>query len=145
MEIEYTQDMETTVAGSREVEHTADWQLHVWAPDFLTLLEQSTRGMYQLSHTRLCGDARLMREFELPVSDRETLIVDFLSEVLYYAEDENVAFDVFQLEMRANMLRSQAQGALIESQAKEIKAVTYHGLEVQETENGLEVQIVFDV
>jgi SHS2 domain-containing protein len=145
MEIEYTQDMETTVAGSREVEHTADWQLHVWAPNLLSLLEQSARGMYQLSHTHLCDDARLRREFELRVSDREILIVDFLSELLYYAEDENIAFDEFQLDIKADILRAYAQGALISSQAKEIKAVTYHGLEVQETENGLEVQIVFDV
>jgi len=137
--------METPLAGFREIEHTADWQLHVWAPNLVALLKQSARGMYTLSHTVLRKNDHLKREFELTISDRETLIVDFLSELLYYGEDENIAFDDFQLEIIEDRLRARIGGALIANQAKEIKAVTYHCLEVQDTEHGLEVQIVFDV
>ena len=39
----------------------------------------------------------------------------------------------------------QANGAPITEQAKEIKAVTYHKLQVVETVRGFEVNIVFDV
>ena len=35
--------------GYREIEHTADWELKVWAPDLRGLLEQAARGMYALS------------------------------------------------------------------------------------------------
>jgi SHS2 domain-containing protein len=37
------------------------------------------------------------------------------------------------------------EGAPIQTQSKEIKAVTYHNLEIRETSRGLEVSIVFDV
>ena len=49
MKIRYTfRDMETT-AGYRELEHTADWALEFWAPNFTELLEQAARGMYSLA------------------------------------------------------------------------------------------------
>ena len=37
------------------------------------------------------------------------------------------------------------EGGTLRSQEKEIKAVTFHNLEVRESERGLEVEIVFDV
>ncbi|MBM3143523.1 MAG: archease [Chloroflexi bacterium] len=141
----YTGDMDSREAGFRELEHTADWELYVWAPDLPALLEQAARGMYQLSHTRLADAPRLVREFELPFTDRESLLVDFLSELLFYGEEENLAFDEYQLDLDESSLRVRIVGAPIEDPAKEIKAVTYHRLAVRETGRGLEVQIVFDV
>ena len=34
--------------GHREVEHTADLELEVWAPDMPALIEEAARGMYGL-------------------------------------------------------------------------------------------------
>ena len=141
----YTEIMERKIAGFQEVEHTADWELHVWAPDVATLLEQAARGMYDLSHTQLSRTARVDRTITIAFSDRESLLVDFLSELLFFGEDENLAFDNFQLDFDGRELKAQIGGALIEGQAKEIKAVTYHHMAVREIENGLEVNIVFDV
>jgi SHS2 domain-containing protein len=131
--------------GYREVEHTADWELHVWAPDLTALLDAAAQGMYALSHTKLAADPEEKREFELPFSDRESLLVDFLSELLFFGEDEGVAFDRYQFELNGSILKVQASGAPIQEQVKEIKAVTYHGLNIRESKLGLEVNIVFDV
>jgi SHS2 domain-containing protein len=47
------QDIDSNqVAGYREREHTADWELEVWAPDLPRLLEQAARGMYRLAGLR---------------------------------------------------------------------------------------------
>jgi len=131
--------------GYREIEHTADWELHVWAPDLASLLIAAAKGMYELSHTELASGPRQPREFELPFWDRESLMVDFLSELLFFGEDENIAFDAYQLDFDRNHLKVRASGAPIREQAKEIKAVTYHRLHIHETGRGLEVNIVFDV
>jgi SHS2 domain-containing protein len=136
--------MDDTV-GYREIEHTADWELHVWAPNLPALLTTTAQGMYALSHTKLAAGPRVLREFEIPFVDSESLLVDFLSELLFFGEDEGVAFDGFQIDFSGDNLKVQAYGASIQDQAKEIKAVTYHGLQIQETERGLEVNIVFDV
>ena len=45
-------------SGFREKEHTADWELDVWAPDLPALLEQAARGMYWLMGARLEEGAR---------------------------------------------------------------------------------------
>ncbi len=132
-------------AGFREVEHTADWELHVWAADLVTLLAQAARGMYALSGIRLAEAPRLERRFKLVFADRESLLVDFLSELLFYGEDEHLAFDAYQLAVDGARLKAQVWGAPIEDQAKEVKAVTYHRMKVTETEGGLAVNIVFDV
>lgn len=138
-------DMVEEKAGYKEIEHTADWQLHVWAEDLPGLLEQAALGMFELAQVRLGDTQRFTEEFELEFFDRESLLVDFLSELLYYAEEQNLAFDGYQLEIQEHKLRARVNGAPIEFQAKEIKAVTYHCLDVRKTDHGFEVRIVFDV
>jgi len=132
-------------AGYREVEHTADWELHVWAPNLPKLLTTAAQGMYQLSHTKLVAGSQALREFEISSIDSESLLVDFLSELVFFGENEGIAFDSYQLDFKGGNLKVQASGAPIQDQAKEIKAVTYHDLHIRETERGLEVNIVFDV
>ena len=137
--------MNSQASGYREIEHTADIEMHVWAPDLVALLKQAAEGMYALSGTKIAGEPRQTRTFEISFWDRETLLVDFLSELLFYGEDENVGFHEYQLEINEDELKVQAEGAGIERQKREIKAVTYHNLEIRETERGLETNIVFDI
>ncbi|MEN8171897.1 MAG: archease [Chloroflexota bacterium] len=132
-------------SGFREIEHTADWELQVWAPDFLALLEQAARAMGILLEITLESTPRLHRSFELPFSDQETLLVDFLSELLFLGEDQGIAFDKFELKMFGNSFYASLEGAAIKDQAKEIKAVTYHCLKIRSTAQGLETNLVFDV
>ncbi len=132
-------------AGYREIEHTADWELHVWGSDMPALLEQAARGMYALMGARLAAGPRARREIILPVVDRESLMVDFLSELLFLTEEEGLVFDEYHLVLDGDQLHARLDGAPLESLAKEIKAVTFHGMMVRETACGLEVNIVFDV
>jgi SHS2 domain-containing protein len=131
--------------GWREVEHTADWELEVWAPDMATLLEEAARGMYALMSVELDERRRDMHELEVEAADRESLVVEFLAELLYLAESRGLAFDRMDLRLDGERMRAELEGAAIRGQGKEIKAVTYHRLEVQEEKRGLRTRIVFDV
>lgn len=132
-------------AGYREIPHTADWELQVWAPDLPGLMKKAAEGMYALSGTHLAGEARQERTFEVPFADRESALVDFLSELLFISEQDGIGFDRFEIACVKDHCTVQASGAAIVAQTKEIKAVTYHNLQVRETERGLSVNIVFDV
>jgi len=132
-------------AGYREVEHTADWELEVWAPDLTGLLEQAARGMYALCGVRLQAGPRQMRSFTLQAIDAESLLVSFLSELLYIAEQEGLGFDNYQLLVEGNSLYAELGGAPLASLNKEIKAVTYHNLEIRQSPGRLDIRIVFDV
>jgi len=98
-----------------------------------------------VTRTRLASAPRLQRFLELPANDMENLVVGFLSEIIYLGEVEGLGFNRFDLQLENERLTARLEGAPIEYQAKEIKAVTYHGLAIQETENGLEANLVFDV
>ena len=137
--------MANSIAGFREIEHTADWELAVWAPDIAGLLEQAAYGMYSLSETRLEPGHRQVYEIILPASELETLLVSFLSELLWIGEQESWGFDSFVISFRDGEMHARLEGAAIASQTKVIKAVTYHNLNIQRTKRGLEASVVFDV
>jgi SHS2 domain-containing protein len=132
-------------AGYREVEHTADWELEVWAADLPGLLEQAGRGMCALAGMRLQPQPRVSRRFSLQANDKESLLVSFLSELLYYLELEGIGFDQYWITVDGLSLQAELHGAPVASLDKEIKAVTYHGLLVRQTEGRLRANIVFDV
>jgi SHS2 domain-containing protein len=132
-------------SGYREIEHTADWELEAWAPDLPGLLEQAARGMYVLSGTLLQPGHRQSRSFSIEMSDPENLLVQFLSELLYYSENEGLAFDSFAFNFQDQSFSAYLEGSPISETEKEIKAVTYHNLEIRQSEQGLQVRIVFDV
>jgi SHS2 domain-containing protein len=134
-----------TPAGYREIEHTADWELQVWAPRLPELFEQAARGMYALSGLRLERPAHRRRRLTLQAADVESLLVLFLSELLHLIEHENLAFDHFQIVLKGFELHASLRGAAVQKFDKEIKAVTYHNLQVRHEAQGYRVNIVFDV
>jgi len=135
----------TSPQGYQEIEHTADWELAVWARDLPGLLEQAAQGMYALAGIR--WDERHAREvnFEIAAEDAESLLVRFLSELLYYLEQEGLACYGFELQLNGTHLSARAWGAPVVQLQKEIKAVTYHRLKVERDAEGLKTRIVFDV
>jgi SHS2 domain-containing protein len=129
-----------------EIEHTADWAIHVRAKDFGGLLLNAALGM--LNTMGLSTDVVLEDELELTVDgiDREDLLVRWLEELLYILERDGVGIGAMQLELSNDThLIAKVKVAPSMVAEKEIKAVTYHGLSILETEDGLEATIVFDV
>ncbi len=137
--------MNSPPPGHREIEHTADWELEVWAPDLPALLEEAARGMYELMGVEVSEESRCHRQIELLADDREQLLVSFLGELIFLVEDEDLAFDGFLLTVDDTSLVARLEGGSMVSRSKEIKAVTYHRLEISETKRGLETSIIFDV
>ncbi len=137
-------------AGFREIEHTADVELEVWGADIPTLFIEAAKGMYHLSQIEQSGEGDVQeaqsRSFTVKGTDLESLLVAFLSELLFYLETEGIAFDAFDLQLQNDhRLQAQLEGSFIERRNREIKAVTFHNLSIEETESGWQVRIVFDV
>jgi SHS2 domain-containing protein len=131
--------------GFAELEHTADWALKVWSPDFENLLITAAKGMYALSEVVLAKNEMVKVDFRLSSQDEEGLLVDFLSELIYFADKDNIAFHEFFLKINDSEMKAVLEGFPISSRKKEIKAVTYHNLEITRSDDKLEVTIVFDV
>jgi SHS2 domain-containing protein len=131
--------------GFEEISHTADWSVLVWSHDLPSLFEESARAMNTLAGTVTDEGPRVQQVFESAGSDVESLLVAFLSELVYYQEQENLAFDTFDIQLSSKQISVNMEGAQIISVDKAIKAVTYHNLKIEETPRGYEAVIVFDV
>jgi SHS2 domain-containing protein len=127
------------------VEHTADWELEVWAESLDGLMVEACRGMYELMGVEVCSENRRHYRLELGAGDREGLLVAFLNELLYLLESEDLAFDGFLLAVDENRLDARLEGGAVTARGKEIKAVTFHRMAVRDVGPGLRTRIVFDV
>nr|BAL44359.1 hypothetical conserved protein [uncultured bacterium]BAL56557.1 hypothetical conserved protein [uncultured Chloroflexota bacterium] len=140
--------------GYREIPHTADWALHVWGRDLPELFAEAARGMYALAGAqadeatapRQASEAA--RKLEVQAPDAESLLVAFLSELLYVQEQEQLLFEEFEIEITPGeiwRLSMQARPQPLRNLVKAIKAVTFHNLAIRRSEDGVETEIVFDV
>lgn len=134
-------------AGYEVVEHTADWAIRVYATDLGQLMFQAALGMAGLLVPDLGRvPTGVERKVEIDSLDAETLLVDWLSELAYWAEDEMLVITQVVIEkVSPTCLQAVVRGGRVTELNKHIKAVTFHDLEITETAGGLEVTIVFDV
>jgi len=143
--------MRSTPAGYQEIAHTADWELEVWAADLPGLLEQAARGMLHLAGARLQDSPSQAVLLNLRGADAESLMVTFLSELLFRMEQTGLGFSDFQLHIQELPDRAglECTATLLARPLlaldKEIKAVTYHRLNIASTRDGMHTRIVFDV
>lgn len=133
-------------AGYEEREHTADIALFVWAESYQDLLLQAGRGMYSLIKPDLNAESGLTEvDLSLKGIDEESLLVAFLSELLYYLDEFGLVFENFDLSLEGHELNGKLRGQEILGLEVEIKAVTYAGLEITRTDTKIQTTIVFDI
>jgi SHS2 domain-containing protein len=128
-----------------EIPHTADWCLRVWAADLPSLFVEAARGMNSLAGMQPAPGPVRRKTLESTASDPESLLVSFLSELVFASEQENTVFDQFEVQIAGQGLRCKMKGAPLLTVKKNIKAATFHNLHIQQTNRGFEVEIVFDV
>jgi SHS2 domain-containing protein len=133
--------------GFEEIEHTADKSLRVYGRSREQLFGAAAAGMnYLMVGRRVKVDPRISKTLDIESIDAESLLVDWLSELAFWAETESMVFTRIQwLELTEIRLRATVFGDRVSELEKHIKAVTYHNLKIVQTDKGLEVTIVFDV
>lgn len=133
-------------AGFREREHTADWALEVWAPDFPELLRQAARGLEALSGITVDEAAPPERQtVAIPAEDPETALVEFLNELLFLRDTRGRWFRPERLTWDGQAVRGTLVGFPLQSVEKEVKAATYHNLQARRTPTGWHAVVVVDV
>ncbi len=131
----------------RFVDHTSEIGLRVRAATFPEMLAEAGRGLARLllrdQTAEAAGEAR---EIEVSSHDREALLVDWLNELIFEAEVR--LWVPLEFEMMAasdTHVRVRARGAEVEVPPSIVKAATFHGLQVMETPEGLEAEVILDV
>jgi SHS2 domain-containing protein len=130
-----------------ELDHTGDRALRIYGINLEELLLNAARGLNSIMLSdHITGPGRQEKFIELEAMDMEGLLVDWLSELAYWAEIEMLIFHEFKIEsVSPNHLRAKIYGSPVKQLAKHIKAVTYHNLEIVQSSAGLTATVVFDV
>lgn len=129
-----------------ELEHTADWALKVRGRDMADLLENAAIGMMELAGVETLNSGGRQRRVEIRAQDRESMLVDWLHELLVALELKSMAFRDIKLNVGEDgTLSGTVQEVPLAAMAKQVKAVTYHELKVEDGPHGLEATVVFDV
>ncbi len=129
-----------------EIEHTADIAIRVWGADLAELFHNAALGMVsQLTDVETVRIETTVT-IELRAADVETLLIEWLGELLYLGEKRDVVFTQFDvLELEHNALRAVARGGPVPRLDHHIKAVTFSELDVRRVGSGYGTTVVFDV
>jgi SHS2 domain-containing protein len=133
-------------AGFEFLDHPGDLKLRAWGRNLEELFASAATGMMTFLFGSDVADAPPYRTetIEIDARDREALLVDWLSELLYRATSEYHAYMGFRIrELTETKLKATVTAAAAEA-VEDIKAVTHHELSVREREGGWEATIVFD-
>lgn len=132
------------------VEEAFELGLRVRAPSFGELAAEAGRAISQLMLAGEAGGARdatgEWRRFEIHAADRAAVLVNWLNEIIYHAEAEQWVPTEFNVESASDSaLEISARGVTVEEAPTLLKAATFHGLEITETDGTLLVEIILDV
>lgn len=131
-------------------EHTADLGLRVRANTLESLLEDAGRGLFSMLVTNL-EDVRGLQEkaYRIEGSAADYLLFDWLNELLFTFESEHLLLSAFHVELDAGGLRATASGEPMDRSRHrmehEVKAITYHGLRVEEVADGWFAELIVDI
>ncbi|MGB5637188.1 MAG: archease [Waterburya sp.] len=81
-----------------EIEHTADWAYRVRGENLAELFIQAALGLYALVGMQLVPGERITRSLQLKAIDRESLLVAWLNELLYFHESEGLGFERLKIQ-----------------------------------------------
>jgi protein archease len=129
-----------------EIDHTADRAFRVYGLDMAALLENAARAMQALDGPRPPAEPSATRQIEVEGVDRESLLVNWLNEILYLEQAHQLICERFHIdEVKNDRLRARIETRERDRSEMHIKAVTFHNLKVRETAAGLEAEVVVDV
>jgi SHS2 domain-containing protein len=132
--------------GFEFLDHPGDLKLRAWGRNLEELFANAATGMMTFLFGSGIANAQPYRTetIEIEARDREALLVDWLSELLYRATSEYHAYMGFRIHELTEIKLRATVTAVAAAAVEDIKAVTHHELSVREREGRWEATIVFD-
>lgn len=128
------------------LEHKADLKIRVFAKEKPELFLNMLLAMSESQKAEVLPE-RVKKEIEIKSLDLSTLLVDFLSEVLYLSQTNNEVYNnIKSKKFTDTELKAEIFGQKVKRFGEDIKAVTYHNLDIHQREDGSwEATVLFDI
>lgn len=131
--------------GYRFIEHTADLGIRVTAPDLKSLFREAGLALVEITGA---SSREIMEGLGISLEgiDNVDLLVRWLQEVLYLIEVKHVRIGEIEIcELSDTFLKALISGRREDTPLiREIKAATYHNLDIRTIDGAFETTIVFD-
>ena len=132
------------------LDHTADIGIIVYGEDLKTLFENAAKGFFHLITDLRRVSRRIERKIIIEGESLDRLMVDWLSDLLYLHDVENLLFKEFKVEsVGKDGLKAIAKGEPFQEGVHaiktEVKAVTYHRIEVRREKGRWRAQVIIDL
>jgi SHS2 domain-containing protein len=131
-------------------DHTADLGLRIQAADLSGLFAEGARALSSVIVSN--PDAVEPRDslmLHVAGRDLEYLFVDWLDELLFLFESKRFLASEFETELDDTGLSATVRGEPCDPArhvlAHEVKAVTYHGLTVEQSSDGWRAEVILDI
>lgn len=131
-------------------EHTADLGFRIRAKDLNTLFREAAEVLFETIAPDLSSIKQTRQvEIRLDGDDREFLLFDWLKQLLYQFDAEHLLLSRFEVEVRDDGLAATAWGEPLDPDRHvlehEVKAITYHGLRLEKTDDEWLAEVIVDI
>ncbi|MFC1927445.1 archease [Chloroflexota bacterium] len=132
------------------LDHTADIGIIAHGADVKELFSNAALALFSLITELESIQEKLHFDLEVGSEDTDSLLVDWLNELIYCFDAKHVLFNRFDIESLAyNALRATCYGEDFDPNKHKIKigikAATYHMLKLETDNNGYKAQIILDI
>ncbi|MFW6375704.1 MAG: archease [Thermoplasmatota archaeon] len=132
-----------------QFEHTADVGIRAWGPNIEEAFSEAGKGLYSIMTDLDKVDCILEEEIAIKEDNLETLLVKFLSELVYLFEVKSYLFCDFDVSIKENdelELKVMAKGEEMDLKKHDmdtaVKGVSYHEINIDPSG---EVKVLFDI
>ncbi len=131
------------------IDHTADVGIIAYGADMSEAFANAAKALFSLI-TELDDVAEVEhRDIELTAPDQESLLVEWLNELIYLFDAEQIIFKRFDIaQLNDTHLKARSYGYKVENSKHKlkmgVKAATYHMLKIDKS-NGGKAQVLFDI
>jgi len=130
------------------LEHKADLMIRAFGKKkeelFLNMLLAMGESMRSEAER---AEEKIKREIKVKALDLNSLLVDFLSEVLYLTQVNKEIYNDIKFKKFTDIeIEAELSGQKVERFGEDIKAVTYHNLDIHQRKDGIwEATVLFDI
>jgi len=135
--------------GFELIDHTADVGIVARGASINQAFANAARGLFSIITDLDDIEEVIHRDIEVTAPDQESLLVEWLNELIYLFDVENIIFNRFDItHLESNRLRARIYGEKVDSSRHKlktgVKAATYHMLKVEKN-NGYQARVLFDI
>jgi SHS2 domain-containing protein len=132
------------------IEHTADVAVRIFGKNLDELFSHAGQALFEVIGECPVEKLSRVRRIELETDGVEELLLEWLSEINYLHQTHREVYNDFRFDrLSEKHLEGAVAGEPIDEEhhlvEQEIKAVTYHELQVSRQEDGWSAVVVFDV